>query len=83
VNVSWRAAEGISIRKLAAVAGLPSARVHQLLAAVDLEALDVVAGQLSEVSDPLPRIPTPAVTRSRSRFRRKPLNVSASLFRLQ
>ena len=38
MNVSWRAAEDISIRKLATVAGLSSARVHQLLAAVDLEA---------------------------------------------
>ena len=55
MNVSWRAAEGISIRKLATVAGLPSARVHQLLASVDFEALDVVAGQLSEVSWPAPK----------------------------
>ncbi|MGH3235050.1 MAG: hypothetical protein ACRDOH_17740 [Streptosporangiaceae bacterium] len=47
-------AEGISIRKLASVAGLSPSRVHQLLAAAGLEALDVVAGQLREVGWPAP-----------------------------
>jgi len=40
---------GVSIRKLAVAAGLSSSRVHQLLRAVDLDALDAVLGQLREV----------------------------------
>lgn len=40
---------GVSIRKLVVAAGLSSSRVHQLLRAVDLDALDAVLGQLREV----------------------------------
>jgi hypothetical protein len=39
------------------VAGLSPSRVHQLLAAADLEALDVVVGQLREVGWPAPEDP--------------------------
>jgi hypothetical protein len=39
-------AEGISIRKLAAAAGLSPSRVHQLAAAADLDALDAALGEL-------------------------------------
>jgi hypothetical protein len=46
------------------VAGLSPSRVHQLLAAVDLEALDIVVGQLREVGWPAPGIRKPAVTPS-------------------
>ncbi len=43
--VSARAA-GISIRKLAAAAGLSPSRVHQLVADADLDALDAALGEL-------------------------------------
>jgi hypothetical protein len=39
-------AEGISIRTLAAAAGLSPSRVHQIVAAADLDALDAVLGEL-------------------------------------
>lgn len=48
---------GISIRKLAAEAGLSPSRVHQLLAARDSGALDVAVGQLREVGWPAPEDP--------------------------
>ena len=43
--VSARAA-GISIRKLAAAAGLSPSRVHQIVADADLDALDAALGEL-------------------------------------
>ncbi len=39
-------AEGISIRKLAAAAGLSPSRVHQLVADADPDALDAALGEL-------------------------------------
>lgn len=48
---------GVSIRKLAAAAGLSASRVHQLLMAVDLDALDAVLGQLREVGWPVAEDP--------------------------
>jgi hypothetical protein len=39
-------AEGVSIRKLAAAAGLSPARVHQITAAADLDELDAALGEL-------------------------------------
>jgi len=48
---------GVSIRKLAVAAGLSSSRVHQLLRAVDVDALDAVLGQLREVGWPAPEDP--------------------------
>lgn len=48
---------GISIRKLAAQAGLSPTRVHQLLAAGDRDALDVAVGGLREVGWPAPEDP--------------------------
>jgi hypothetical protein len=39
-------AEGISIRALAAAIGLSPARVHQIVAAADLDALDAALGEL-------------------------------------
>ena len=40
------AAEGISIRTLAKAIGLSPSRVHQLVAAADLDALDAALGEL-------------------------------------
>ncbi len=46
-------AEGISIRKLAAAAGLSPSRVHQLVAAADLDALDAALPQgIARLIDP-------------------------------
>ncbi len=39
-------AEGISIRTLAAAIGLSTSRVHQLVAAADLDAMDAALGEL-------------------------------------
>ena len=39
-------ADGVSIRTLAAVAGLSPARVHQITAAADLDELDAALGEL-------------------------------------
>ena len=55
-------AEGISIRKLAAAAGLSPSRVHQLVAAADLDALDAALGELRRRAGPPPRIQTPGRT---------------------
>src|ERR1019366_4049059 len=52
-------AEGISIRTLAAAAGLPPSRVHQIVAAAALDALDAALGEL--------RAGQPAARRSRLR----------------
>jgi len=50
-------AEGISIRKLAAAAGLSPSRVHQLAAAADLDALDAALGELRAAGWPAPEDP--------------------------
>ena len=50
-------AEGISIRKLAAAAGLSPSRVHQLVAAADLGALDAALGGLRAAGWPAPEDP--------------------------
>jgi hypothetical protein len=42
-------AEGVSIRTLAAAAGLSPARVHQITAGADLDALDAALGELGEL----------------------------------
>jgi hypothetical protein len=50
-------AEGISIRVLAAAAGLSPSRVHQLVAAADLDALDAALGELRAAGWPAPEDP--------------------------
>jgi hypothetical protein len=45
-------AEGLSIRALAAAAGLWSSRVHQIVAAADLDELDAALGELRAVGWP-------------------------------
>ena len=55
-------AEGISIRTLAAAAGLSPSRVHQLVAAAGLDALDEALGELRAAGWPAPE--TPAAMRT-------------------
>ena len=50
-------AEGISIRKLAAAAGLSPSRVHQLVADADLGVLDAALGELRAAGWPAPEDP--------------------------
>ena len=50
-------AEGVSIRKLAAVVRLSSSRVHQLVAAADLDELDAALGELRAAGWPTPEDP--------------------------
>jgi hypothetical protein len=50
-------AEGVSIRKLAAAAGLSPARVHQITAAADLDELDAALGELWAAGWPAPEDP--------------------------
>jgi hypothetical protein len=50
-------AEGISIRTLAAAAGLSPSRVHQLVAGADLDALDAALGDLRAAGWPAPEDP--------------------------
>jgi hypothetical protein len=50
-------AEGISIRTLAKAAGLSPSRVHQLVAAADLDALDAALGELRAAGWPAPEDP--------------------------
>jgi len=50
-------AEGISIRTLATAAGLSPSRVHQIVAAADLDALDAVLGELRAAGWPAPEDP--------------------------
>jgi len=50
-------AEGISIRTLAAAAGLSPSRVHQIVAAADLDALDAALGELRAAGWPAPEHP--------------------------
>ena len=47
-------AEGISIRTLATAIGLSPSRVHQLVAAADLDALDAALGELRAAGWPAP-----------------------------
>jgi hypothetical protein len=56
VLVSARA-EGISIRTLAAAAGLSPSRVHQIVADSDLDALDAALGELRAAGWPAPEDP--------------------------
>ena len=55
-------AEGILIRTLAVAVGLSPSRVHQLVAAADLDALDAALGELRAAGWPAPRIQTPGKT---------------------
>jgi hypothetical protein len=48
---------GASIRKLAAAAGLSPSRVHQLVAAADMDALDAALGELRAAGWPAPEDP--------------------------
>jgi hypothetical protein len=50
-------AEGVSIRTLAAAAGMSPSRVHQLIADADLEALDAALGELRAAGWPAPEDP--------------------------
>jgi hypothetical protein len=50
-------AEGISIRTLAAAVGLSPSRVHQIVAAADLDALDAALGELRAAGWPAPEDP--------------------------
>ena len=50
-------AEGISIRTLAAAAGLSPARVHQMTADADLDELDAALGELRAAGWPAPEDP--------------------------
>ncbi len=50
-------AEGISIRTLAAAAGLSPARVHQITADADLDELDAALGELRTAGWPAPEDP--------------------------
>ena len=50
-------AEGISIRTLATAIGLSPSRVHQIVAAADLDALDAALGELRAARWPAPEDP--------------------------
>ena len=50
-------AEGVSIRALAAAAGLSSSRVHQIVAAADLDELNAALGELRAAGWPAPEDP--------------------------
>ena len=50
-------AEGVSIRALAAAAGLSPARVHQITAAPDLDELGAAVGELRAADWPAPEDP--------------------------
>ena len=50
-------AEGVSIRTLAAAAGLSPARAHQITAAADLDGLDAALGELRAAGWPAPEDP--------------------------
>ena len=50
-------AEGVSIRTLAAAAGLSPARVHQITAGADLDGLDAALGELRTAGWPAPEDP--------------------------
>ena len=50
-------AEGVSIRKLAAAAGLSPSRVHQIVADADMDVLDAALGELRAAAWPAPEDP--------------------------
>ncbi len=50
-------AEGVPVRALAAAAGLASSRVHQIVAAADLDELDAALGELRAAGWPAPEGP--------------------------
>jgi hypothetical protein len=50
-------AEGLSIRALAAAVRLSSSRVHQIVAAADLDELDAQLGELRAAGWPAPEDP--------------------------
>jgi len=70
-------AEGVSVRKLAAAAGLSPARVHQIAAAVDLDGLDAALGELRAAGWPTPDQPRrfSSPWRRRTSARSGPLSV--------
>ena len=49
-------AEGVSIRALAAAAGLSPTRVHQITAGTDPDGLDAALGELRAVGWPAPEL---------------------------
>ena len=57
-------AEGVSIRALAAAAGLSPARVHQITAAADLDELDAALGELRAADWPARKTPAGTTTPS-------------------
>ena len=57
-------AEGVSIRALAAAAGLSPARVHQITAAPDLDELDAALGELRAADWPARKTPAGTTTPS-------------------
>ncbi len=56
----WARAEGISIRTLATAIGPSPSRVHQIVAAADLDALDAAPGELRAAGWPAPEDPDSA-----------------------
>ena len=54
---SLHSAEGVSIRALAAAVKLSSSRVHQIVAAADLDELDAALGELRAAGWPAPEDP--------------------------
>ena len=57
-------AEGVSIRALAAAAGLSSSRVHQIVAAADLDELDAALGGCGPRAGRLRKTPMAMMTRN-------------------
>jgi hypothetical protein len=57
-------AEGVSIRALAAAVKLSSSRVHQIVAAADLDELDAALGELRAAGWPAPKTPMAMMTRN-------------------
>jgi lambda repressor-like predicted transcriptional regulator len=57
-------AEGVSIRALTAAAGLSSSRVHQIVAAADLEELDAALGELRAAAGRPRKTPMAVMTRN-------------------
>jgi hypothetical protein len=55
--LAWARGEGVSIRALAAAVRLSSSRVHQIVAAADLDELDAALGELRAAGWPAPEDP--------------------------
>ena len=64
LGVGVGAREGVSIRALAAAVGLSSSRVHQIVAAADLDALDAALGELRAAGWPARKTPMAMTTRN-------------------